>query len=41
MEAGFYVYGEATALASTVGTANIIGVGTAIVLGGPGAVLWS
>jgi AGCS family alanine or glycine:cation symporter len=30
----------ATALASTVGTANIIGVGTAIVLGGPGAVLW-
>ena len=30
----------ATALASTVGTANIIGVGTAIALGGPGAVLW-
>lgn len=29
-----------TALSSTVGTANIIGVGTAIVLGGPGAVLW-
>lgn len=29
-----------TALASTVGTANIIGVGTAIALGGPGAVLW-
>lgn len=29
-----------TALASTVGTANIIGVGTAIVLGGPGAVFW-
>ncbi len=28
------------ALASTVGTANIIGVGTAIALGGPGAVLW-
>lgn len=30
----------ATALASTIGTGNIIGVGTAIVLGGPGAVLW-
>ena len=29
-----------TALASTVGTANIIGVGTAVALGGPGAVLW-
>ncbi len=29
-----------TALASTIGTANIIGVGTAIALGGPGAVLW-
>ncbi len=29
-----------TALASTVGTGNIIGVGTAIALGGPGAVLW-
>ncbi len=29
-----------TALASTVGTANIIGVGTAIALGGPGSVLW-
>ncbi|MCR5769204.1 MAG: alanine:cation symporter family protein [Lachnospiraceae bacterium] len=29
-----------TALASTVGTANIIGIGTAIALGGPGAVLW-
>lgn len=28
-----------TALASTVGTANIIGVGTAIALGGPGTVL--
>lgn len=28
------------ALASTVGTANIIGVGTAVALGGPGAVLW-
>lgn len=30
-----------TALASTVGTGNIIGVGTAIVVGGPGAVLWT
>ncbi|WP_026658780.1 alanine/glycine:cation symporter family protein [Butyrivibrio sp. AC2005] len=29
-----------TALASTVGTGNIIGVGTAISLGGPGAVFW-
>ncbi len=30
----------ATALASTIGTGNIVGVGTAIALGGPGAVLW-
>lgn len=30
----------AIALASTIGTGNIIGVGTAIALGGPGAVLW-
>ena len=30
----------ATALASTIGTGNIIGVGTAIAFGGPGAVLW-
>lgn len=30
----------ATALASTIGTGNIIGVGTAIFLGGPGAVFW-
>jgi AGCS family alanine or glycine:cation symporter len=30
----------ATALASTIGTGNIVGVGTAIYLGGPGAVLW-
>lgn len=30
----------ATALASTTGTGNIIGVGTAVALGGPGAVLW-
>lgn len=29
-----------TALAATVGTGNIVGVGTAIALGGPGAVLW-
>lgn len=29
-----------TALASTIGTGNIIGVGTAIYIGGPGAVLW-
>ncbi len=30
----------ATALASTIGTGNIIGVGTAIAIGGPGAVFW-
>ena len=30
----------ATALASTIGTGNIIGVGTAIAFGGPGAVFW-
>lgn len=30
----------ATALAATIGTGNIIGVGTAITLGGPGAVFW-
>ncbi len=29
-----------TALASTIGTGNIVGVGTAIALGGPGAVFW-
>ena len=29
-----------TSLASTLGTGNIIGVGTAIALGGPGAVFW-
>ena len=29
-----------TALASTIGTGNIIGVGTAVAMGGPGAVLW-
>ena len=31
----------ATALASTIGTGNIIGVATAVVSGGPGAVLWT
>jgi AGCS family alanine or glycine:cation symporter len=30
----------ATALAATIGTGNIVGVATAIALGGPGAVLW-
>lgn len=30
-----------TALSSTVGTGNIIGVGTAVALGGAGAVLWT
>lgn len=30
-----------TALASTIGTGNIIGVATAIVAGGPGAVFWT
>lgn len=29
-----------TALSSTIGTGNIIGVGTAIALGGPGGILW-
>lgn len=29
-----------TALASTIGTGNIVGVGTAVYLGGPGAVFW-
>jgi AGCS family alanine or glycine:cation symporter len=29
-----------TALAATIGTGNIIGVATAVVLGGPGAILW-
>lgn len=29
-----------TALASTIGTGNIVGVGTAVALGGAGAVLW-
>lgn len=31
----------ATALAATIGTGNIIGVSTAIAIGGPGAVLWT
>lgn len=30
----------ATSLAATVGTGNIVGVATAVALGGPGAVLW-
>ncbi|NPV88074.1 sodium:alanine symporter family protein [Coprothermobacteraceae bacterium] len=30
-----------TALAATIGTGNIVGVATAIALGGPGAVLWT
>src|SRR5699024_6011446 len=29
-----------TALAATVGVGNIVGVATAVILGGPGAVLW-
>ncbi len=30
----------ATALAATIGTGNIVGVATAVAIGGPGAVLW-
>ncbi|MCX7958100.1 MAG: sodium:alanine symporter family protein [Deltaproteobacteria bacterium] len=30
----------ATALAATIGTGNIVGVSTAVAMGGPGAVLW-
>ena len=30
----------ATSLAATIGTGNIVGVATAVALGGPGAVLW-
>lgn len=30
----------ATAMAATIGTGNIVGVATAVVLGGPGAVFW-
>ena len=30
----------ATALAATIGTGNIVGVATAVALGGPGAVMW-
>ncbi len=29
-----------TALAATIGTGNIVGVGTAVALGGPGSILW-
>ncbi len=29
-----------TALAATIGTGNIVGVATAVVLGGPGAIMW-
>ncbi len=29
-----------TALAATIGTGNIVGVATAVILGGPGAVFW-
>lgn len=31
----------ATALAATIGTGNIVGVATAVAIGGPGAVLWT
>ena len=31
----------ATSLAATVGTGNIVGVATAVAVGGPGAVLWT
>ena len=31
---------RSTALAATIGTGNIVGVATAIVAGGPGAVFW-
>ncbi len=31
----------ATSLAATIGTGNIVGVATAVALGGPGAVLWT
>ena len=34
------VHSLATALAATIGTGNIVGMATAIALGGPGAVLW-
>ena len=30
----------ATALAATIGTGNIVGVSTALIAGGPGAILW-
>lgn len=31
----------ATALAATIGTGNIVGVATAVAMGGPGAILWT
>lgn len=31
----------ATALAATIGTGNIVGVATAVAIGGPGAILWT
>lgn len=38
---GFSTFGSfATTLAATLGTGNIIGMSTAVFLGGPGAVLW-
>lgn len=40
-EAGVSSFGAlATSLAAAIGTGNIIGVATAVALGGPGAVLW-
>ncbi len=40
-ETGVSPFGAlATALAATIGTGNIIGISTAIALGGPGAVFW-
>ena len=38
---GVSPYGAlATALAATIGTGNIIGISTAVAIGGPGAVFW-
>ncbi|MEG1457917.1 MAG: amino acid carrier protein [Acetivibrio sp.] len=40
-EKGFSSFGAlSTTLAATLGTGNIIGVSTAVVLGGPGAIFW-
>lgn len=40
-ESGISAFGAlATSLAAAIGTGNIIGVATAIILGGPGAVFW-